>query len=131
MTKLFRPRLLLGYGGMSLQSLMFLLDAKAFSERLEAGSTAAGAEDADHQQLVAIVGKYIRERSPYEVNIESKTKSAIVRTIERATFDELTLVNPLGGCNVYLPPGKLFVGGHGAPEIFLLPPRVYELIRSH
>lgn len=110
---------------------MFLLDAKAFSERLEAGSTAAGAEDADHQQLVAIVSKYIRERSPYEVNIESKTKSAIVRTTEGATFDELTLVKIRWVDTMYLPPGKLFVGGHGAPEILLLPPRVYELIRSH
>lgn len=72
------------------QSLAFLVDAKAFRALLEVAPSAA--DDADYQQFVVIVGKYIRERSLYEINIASKTRSEILRGTERKTFKELTLV---------------------------------------
>eukprot|EP00752_Nemacystus_decipiens_P011670 g10357.t1 len=69
-------------------SLMFLLDVEAFSAGLEDAATdsAAGYERCD-----GIVHKYIREGSPFEVNIESKTRTEIVRATERKVFMELTL----------------------------------------
>lgn len=77
---------------------MFLVDANSFSEEVKAGGTTATGDARHQEELVAIVDKYIRDDSPYEVNIECKTKTAIISATERTTFDELTLVNKSNGC---------------------------------
>ena len=79
------PTLLLGV----LQSLMFLLDADAFSATFEEAPTDSAA---GYDRYVEIVNNYVRERSPFEVNIESKTRNAILRATDRKTFIEVTLV---------------------------------------
>lgn len=76
---------------LDMQSLMFLQDAKAFSKWLEEPRTAT---DTGYEEFIAIVDKYIRDLSPYEVNIESKTKSDILRATDRDIFNGFTLVRP-------------------------------------
>lgn len=75
---------------------MFLLaaeDFRKFFEEAPAANAAANAATA-YKRFVTIVDEYIREHSPYEVNIESKTKGKIIRTTDRRIFDELMLVRP-------------------------------------
>lgn len=74
------------------QSLMFLLAAEDFAKRFE--EVPAGKPDS-YQKYLAIVDKFIRDRSPYEVNIESRIKREILRTTDRGIFDALsTTVRP-------------------------------------
>ncbi|CAB1100089.1 unnamed protein product [Ectocarpus sp. CCAP 1310/34] len=88
------------------ESLMFLVDADEFNCSLHAVSkfTSAGAdpspaamgvveceENLNFEQFAAIVDKYIREGSPFEVNIESKIRDEILREVDRASFRRLTL----------------------------------------
>lgn len=75
-----------------MQSLVFLLAAEDFTKRFEEAPAAKA--DSYHQQYVAIVDKFIRERSPYEVNIESKVKREILRTADKEVFDALSTVFP-------------------------------------
>lgn len=70
---------------------MFLLAAEDFRNFFE---EAPKAKVDGHGQYIAIVDKYIRARSPYEVNIESKTKGEILRTTDREVFNALTMVRP-------------------------------------
>eukprot|EP00752_Nemacystus_decipiens_P011672 g10359.t1 len=70
------------------ESLMFLLDVEAFSAGLE---DAAADSAAGYERCVEIVDKYIREGSPFEVNIEDKTRNEILRATDRKVFMELTL----------------------------------------
>ncbi|CAM9633035.1 unnamed protein product, partial [Ectocarpus fasciculatus] len=88
------------------ESLMFLVDAEEFNSSLHAVSkltpgladpeSAAVAvnERADNpnfEQFAAIVDKYIREGSPFEVNIESKIRKEILGEVDHASFKRLSL----------------------------------------
>ncbi|CAN0232087.1 unnamed protein product [Ectocarpus sp. 8 AP-2014] len=88
------------------ESLMFLVDADEFNCSLHAVSkfTTAGddpesaavavnecEENPTFAQFAAVVDKYIREGSPFEVNIESKIRNEILREVDRASFERLTL----------------------------------------
>lgn len=81
---------------------MFLLDAEAFSAALEDAHTDS---DAGYERCVEIVHKYIKEGSPYEVNIESKTRNEILGATDRKIFFDLTLVRQSTTCVVFLPGG--------------------------
>lgn len=74
---------------MWVQSLMFLLSVESFRTSLEDTPTV---KPDGYERYAAIVDKYIRERSPYEVNIESRIKREILRTTDRGIFDKLTMV---------------------------------------
>ncbi|CAM9339827.1 unnamed protein product [Ectocarpus sp. 6 AP-2014] len=88
------------------ESLMFLVDADEFNSALHAVSkfTTAGndpesaavavnkcEDNPNFEQFAAIVDKYIREGSPFEVNIESKIRNDILREVDRASFERLNL----------------------------------------
>ena len=73
-----------------MQSLMFLLDAEEFSAVLEQAAPTDSA--AAYDRYVEIVDKYCRESSPFEVNIECKTRTEILRATDRKVFVEITLV---------------------------------------
>lgn len=77
--------------------LTFILDVKDFSDWLRWGSRADAApdnKDDAHAAFSKIVDKYIKDGSPFEVNIESKTKKAILAMTDKKTFNALTLVRP-------------------------------------
>lgn len=71
---------------------MFLLAAEDFAKRFEE-EVPAGKPDS-YQKYLAIVDKFIRDRSPYEVNIESRIKREILRTTDRGIYDALSTVRP-------------------------------------
>ncbi|CAM9902322.1 unnamed protein product [Ectocarpus sp. 12 AP-2014] len=87
------------------ESLMFLVDADEFNCSRHAVSkfTTSCAdprscalainerEDPHFEQFAAIVDKYIREGSPFEVNIESTIRNEILREVDRARFRRLPL----------------------------------------
>jgi len=80
---------------------MFLLDVEELCAVLEEKPTDSAT---GYEPYIAIVDKYIRERSPFEVNIESKTRTEILRTTDKKAFVELTLVSRSTISSVYLPP---------------------------
>ncbi|CAM9739353.1 unnamed protein product, partial [Pylaiella littoralis] len=72
--------------------LMFLGEVGDFSSCLHAVFTPSRAfdskEDAEFATFCVLVGKYIKDGSPFEVNIESKTKIALLRITDRDTFNK-------------------------------------------
>lgn len=78
-----------------LKMLMFLQSVEYFSATLHAASTTSSAsdtEDAQFAEFVGIVNKYIRAGSPFEVNIESKTRIDVLKMTDKTTFCKQTLV---------------------------------------
>ncbi|CAM9223518.1 unnamed protein product [Ectocarpus fasciculatus] len=88
------------------ESLMFLVDADEFNCSLHAvskvprgfadrESSAVSVDEREDnpnfEQFAAIVDKYIREGSPFEVNIESKVRNEILGEVDRASFRRLSL----------------------------------------
>ncbi|CAM9279854.1 unnamed protein product, partial [Ectocarpus fasciculatus] len=69
-----------------IESLMFLKAAVGFRESLHA-STAN--DDDNFVLLTEIVNKYVKGGSPFEVNIDSKTKANILEKTTRETFVQL------------------------------------------
>lgn len=69
---------------------MFLREVKAFRDSVYA---AEGDEDASLKTFVAIVNKFIRSGSSYEVNIDSSARAKVVRFGEEARFKELHTVS--------------------------------------
>eukprot|EP00903_Cladosiphon_okamuranus_P011688 g10993.t1 len=84
---------------------MFLLDAEAFGAALEDKGTDSAAGHA-YDLYVQIVDKYIRGGSPYEVNIECKTRSKVLRATDRNIFIEFALIE------------RYFPGGEDAEMLF-------------
>lgn len=78
------------------QSLMFLLAAESFKTFLEEAPTAK--TTGGYARYIALVDKHIRERSPYEVNIESKIRREILRTTDKEIFEALTVVRLFCTC---------------------------------
>jgi len=64
---------------------------KNYVAALQTSSAADGKAELD--ELMAIVDKYIARSSPFEVNIDSRTKDAIFAQVE--TFEELSLVRAI------------------------------------
>ena len=85
--------------GVTKQSLQFLVAAGAFKESL-AKESLATPDTADGKTsfdtFVAVVNKFIEDNSPFEVNIDSKTKREILSRSNRAGFQELSQVGALG-----------------------------------
>lgn len=71
---------------------MFLLAAEDYRKLFEKEEATPAAAGAGYKQFIAIVDEYIRVRSPYEVNIESRVKGEILRTTDKGIFDDLTMV---------------------------------------
>ncbi|CAB1108678.1 unnamed protein product [Ectocarpus sp. CCAP 1310/34] len=72
-----------------IESLMFLKAVMGFRGSVHA-STAS--DDGNFTLLTDIVQKYVQSGSPFEVNIDSKTKSNILVKITRETFMRLPQV---------------------------------------
>ena len=68
--------------GGNTQSLQFLVAAMEFKE-----------STADYEKFANIVDKFVRDRSPFEVNISGKTKTAILDVADGASFAELSAVS--------------------------------------
>eukprot|EP00903_Cladosiphon_okamuranus_P015053 g13926.t1 len=77
------------------ESLMFLLHVEALEKTLRHGRTITALSDCEESQhfetFVHVVDKYIRDGSPFEVNIDSRTKREILDAIDSKAFHELTL----------------------------------------
>lgn len=71
------------------QSILFLKAAWAFNDSVHA-STAN--EDTNFALFMEIFDQYIKDGSPFEVNIDSKTKSFIKTRTNMETFKQLPLV---------------------------------------
>lgn len=68
---------------------MFLVAASNFDDALHASH----AEDTTlFKQLEEIVEKYVLEGAPFEINIDSQTKSRILRLASAASFHKLSMV---------------------------------------
>lgn len=74
----------------NVQSLMFLTEASDFFDSLEEANHADA--DASFRRFETIVEKYIKNGSPFEVNISFKTKAAILGVANAENFRELTRV---------------------------------------
>lgn len=105
--------------------LMFLRDAEDFSASLSIVSTTCAAsedkEDLAYAQLVEIIDKYIKDGSPFEINIECKTKVNITRMADKATFNKETLVSPrllfvLASQRILPPPSTEITNPHGRSQ---------------
>lgn len=76
--------------------LMFLLDVEDFSASLHAISSTHPAtyenETRQFAEFVVIVNNYIKDGSPFEISIESKTKIDVLKMTDRATFINQSLV---------------------------------------
>lgn len=85
-----------------MQTILFLEAAWAFKTSVRA-STAT--EDSNFALFMDIFDNYIKDGSPFEVNIDSNTKSCIVQRTNMDAFKQLPRVrtrmpsggNPLGG----------------------------------
>lgn len=90
------PALLTAFAGfcqraLCSESLQFLIEALEFEKSLR---TATAPNDAtEFDTFMGIVDKYIRDNSPFEVNIDSKTKRGVLAMTEEAIFKGLTLVS--------------------------------------
>ena len=71
------------------KSLMFLIAASNFNDALHASH----AEDTTlFKHLEEIVEKYVLEGAPFEINIDSQTKSRILRLTSADNFHKLSMV---------------------------------------
>ncbi|CAM9955633.1 unnamed protein product [Ectocarpus sp. 8 AP-2014] len=70
------------------ESILFLKAAWAFNDSVYA-STAN--EDTNFALFMDIFDKYIKDGSPFEINIDSKTKSFIMKRTDREAFKQLPL----------------------------------------
>ncbi|CAN0081572.1 unnamed protein product [Ectocarpus sp. 12 AP-2014] len=70
------------------ESILFLKAARAYNDSAYA-STAN--EDTNFALFMDIFDKYIKDGSPFEINIESKTKSFIMRRTDKEAFKQLPL----------------------------------------
>jgi len=75
-----------------MQSLQFLVAAADFQESVAAS---AATNDTSFNTLRAIVSKFIKDSSPFEVNIDSNTKRNIMSAANAAAFRELSQVGAL------------------------------------
>lgn len=75
----------------TIQSIQFLVAVKEYKDFLRA----QGELDATNPlvKLSDIVDKFVRDGSPFEVNIGSNTKSAVLKVADAANFAELSLVS--------------------------------------
>lgn len=74
-----------------MQSIQFLEAVRAFHAAFMT-STAVNDSAKEYKAFVEIAETYIRDNSPFEVNIDSKTKHGIMGMAREATFKELQLV---------------------------------------
>lgn len=93
---------------MTKQSLQFIVAAAEFKESLATSAIANGKMDFDN--FVSTVDKYIKDSSPFEVNIDSKSKRDIMSVANAAAFRELSQVGdwvrqPRGVTNLWLGAG--------------------------
>lgn len=85
------------------ESLQFLIAVNEFKKSLR---TPGETDDTTKHfaKLCEIIDKFVRDRSPFEVNIGSNTKFAVLKMANAANFRELSLVrtmhiNYIGICN--------------------------------
>ncbi|CAN0335808.1 unnamed protein product, partial [Ectocarpus sp. 12 AP-2014] len=70
------------------ESIMFLKAARAYNDSVYASTANA---DTNFALFMEILDKYIKDGSPFEINIESKTKSFIMRRTDKEAFKQLPL----------------------------------------
>lgn len=75
----------------STQSIQFLVAVKEYKEIVRAPGEADPTKP--FAKLIGIIDKFVRDRSPFEVNLGSSTKTAVVKMADAATFRELSLVS--------------------------------------
>lgn len=71
---------------MRLQSLQFIIAAADFEALCFSGAD----ESTEFDTFVGIVDRYIKDNSPFEVNIDSQAKRRIIRAVDAASFKELS-----------------------------------------
>lgn len=74
--------LVCSHGGNTQQSLQFLVAAMEFKE-----------SNTDYDNFTEIIDKFVRDRSPFEVNISGKSKTAILDVADAARFAKLPSVS--------------------------------------
>lgn len=79
--------------------LMFLRDVEEFSTSLYTASTSRAASRAkkgrNFAEFVVILNTYIKDGSPFEIEIETETKNDILKMADREAFDKLTRASPM------------------------------------
>lgn len=73
-----------------IQSIQFLVAVKEYEESLRVQDEL----DATNlfEKLSEIIDKFVRDRSPFEVNVGSNVKCAVLKMADAANFMELSLV---------------------------------------
>ncbi|CAM9446566.1 unnamed protein product [Pylaiella littoralis] len=77
------------------EMLMFLRDVEDFSASLHAAATTSAARHARRSrqfaECIVIINKYIKDGSPFEINIKGTTRTEILMMADRVKFNKLPL----------------------------------------
>ena len=74
-----------------LQSFQFLVDASEFQSSIHAATSIQEGKDC-YEEFVSIINEYIKDNSNSEINIDSRTKTQILRFEGRSSYASLDMV---------------------------------------